>query len=288
MMNRTGTVNHIGASGTKPATYNGAHMTKTEQITNAIRNHIQTGKYPPGETLPPYSELAHHYNAGRETIARALKPLEAEGLIQPINGTGIRVRVRPPQRRLRRHTLISHDPRTGYRFPAASDGEKWIAHGTPHASWEIPPPRVAEVLGLGEGELALRRRRVMGPAGEEEPFSVTDTWLPRWVVDEVPAVGAADTGPGGFLRRLEEAGYGPLSWTQYARAGMPSVVEARLLGVSPRMPVVVLVRPGVSPSGVVVEVTVSVVASDRVELVSELVRGPSAVWPVETEVSGIG
>lgn len=260
-------------------------MSKSDTISEYIRTRIQKGEYPPGKNLPPYRELATLHNTGLDTIHRALEPLEAAGLIQPIPGSGIRVRVRPPQRRLHRGTRINHDPATGYRFPAATNGEKWIAHGTPCASWETPPPRVAALLHLDDDETAIRRRRVMSPEGEP-PFSVTDTWLPRRVVEEVPQVGEADTGPGGFLRRLEEAGHGPLSWTQYAQPGLPGEVEARLLGISVRMPVMVLVRPGVSArSGEVVEVTVTVCPGDRVELVVELERGPSAEWPVETEPS---
>lgn len=40
------------------------------------------------------------------------------------------------------------------------------------------------------------------------------------------------TGPGGYLDRLEEAGHGPIAWTEFGRARMPSREEAVLLGIS--------------------------------------------------------
>jgi GntR family transcriptional regulator len=252
------------------------------ELARELLTGIRNGLYPAGTPLPSYTALIDRLGGSRATISEAIRTLEAHGWVQPVHGKGVIVRDRAGRRRLTRGTEIVHTPEAGYRFPAAAaTGEKWIAHGTPHASLEPVPERVAGLLGLDEGTPVLRRRRVMSPEGEQ-PWSVTDTWVPPHVVAEAPQASAKDTGPGGVLRRIEEdAGHGPLTWTQYARADMPGEVEARLLGISPWSAVMELVRVGVSArTGGVVEVTVSVVASDRIELETRLVRGPSAQWPL--------
>jgi GntR family transcriptional regulator len=256
-------------------------VTRYEEIADDLRRRIESGEFPAGATLPRYEDLSTEYDTGRSTLTSALRVLEEEGYVQPVMKRGLVVRDRSTRRRLTRRTLIAHTPDGGYRFPAAEDGERWTAHGTPSATWEATPPRVAEALEVELGSPAMRRRRVMSPEGEP-PWSVTDTWIPQEITAEAPEAGQKNTGRGGVLRRIEEAGHGPLSWTEGARAAMPGREEARLLGISRHMPVMEILRVGRSArTGKVVEATLYTIPCDRIEIQAELQRGPSAEWPVD-------
>src|SRR5690606_41348469 len=90
----------------------------------------------------------------------------------------------------------------------------WQAHGRPRVSAEPIPARPAELLGVDQGTPVVRRRRVTSPAGEP-PFQIADTWIHPDAVADAPQVAERDTGPGGYLDRLEEAGHGPLGWTEH-------------------------------------------------------------------------
>ncbi len=259
----------------------GESVNRYEEIAADLRRRIESGEFPAGETLPRYEDLSAEYGTGRSTLASALRVLEEEGYVQPVMKKGLVVRDRSTRRRLTRHTVIAHTPDGGYRFPAAADGERWTAHGTPSASWEATPARVAEAFGVEPGSPAMRRRRVMSPEGEP-PWSVTDTWIPQGIVSEAPQTGEKNTGRGGVLRRIEEAGHGPLAWSERARAAMPGREEARLLGISRHMPVLEILRVGRSArSGEVVEATLYTIPCDRIEIEADLQRGPSAQWPVD-------
>ncbi len=96
------------------------------------------------------------------------------------------------------------------------------------------------------------------------------------------------TGPGGYLDRLEEAGHGPITWTELGRVRMPSREEGALLGISTAVPVLELTRVGASArTGNAIEATVCVIPGDRVELVAVLEREQSAQWPATSPTPGV-
>lgn len=230
--------------------------------------------------MPTYEDLATRYSTGSATIQAALAVLRREGLISVTRRRGIIVRGRPPRRQVERGALVRRDPRRGYIMPAAARAdEPWQTHGRPRASTAPIPARPAELLGVDQGAPVVRRRRVTSPAGEP-PYQIADTWVHPAIVAEVPRVAAPDTGPGGYLDRIEEAGHGPLSWTEYTQTRMPTAEEARLLGMPDALPVLEIARVSTSArTGQPVEVTVCVIPADRVELVTRLRRAPSARWP---------
>jgi GntR family transcriptional regulator len=125
------------------------------------------------------------------------------------------------------------------------------------------------------------------PTGEP-PFQLVDTWIHPDAVADAPQVAEPNTGPGGYLDRLEQAGHGPITWTEIARVRMPSREEAALLGISTAVPVLELTRVGTSArTGAAIEATVCVIPGDRVELVTVLQREPSAKWPIRPATPGV-
>lgn len=256
--------------------------TRYPEIAADLRRRIETGEYPEGSKLPGYESLTKTYGVGRGVIQSALAVLEAEGLITVVKKRGILVRNRGERRRVKRGNFVTRNPRIGYVFPAAArPDEPWGPHGQPRAAEAPIPGRVAQLLGVEPEGLVLRRRRVTSPVGEP-PFQLVDTWIHPDAVAEVPQVAEPSTGPGGYLDRLEEAGHGPISWQEVGRVRMPDPEEARLLDMPAAMPVMELSRIGNSArTERAIEVTVCVIPADRVELITELRRGPSAHWPVD-------
>lgn len=74
-------------------------------IAAKIRTRIVAGEWEPGARLPTLDALASEYGANRDTVARAISTLEAEGFVWAVQGRGVTVRhgtIRP-----RRHAEIS-------------------------------------------------------------------------------------------------------------------------------------------------------------------------------------
>jgi DNA-binding GntR family transcriptional regulator len=255
-------------------------MARSADIAANLRHKIETGEYRPGDRLPGYTELTAAYATSKETIASALRKLQEEGLITVTKKRGTYVRVQGSRRRVERGRLVTRAKGGGYVFPAAAHAdEKWDTHGQPKASVVPVPADVAEFLGVDADSPVVRRRRVTSPPGEP-PFQIADSWIHPDAVAEAPQAAEPQAGPGGYLDRLEEAGHGPISWTEVSRIRMPSSEEARLLDTPATMPVLVVFRVGTSArTEQPVEVTVCVIPGDRVELINELRRAKSAGWP---------
>jgi len=260
-----------------------------QQVADDLRARITGGEWPPDTTLPRQADLATHYGVDKRVISDAIAVLETEGLVRAVRRRGTVVQPPVARRRIRRGTQVTRDTNhavggasSGYNFPAAQ-AEAWQLHGKPRRDTLPIPPRPAELLDVPAGGPVLRRRRVTSPVGEP-PFQLADTWIHPDAVADAPQVAEADTGPGGYIDRLEEAGHAPITWEEITRARLPSAEEASLLSISPRMPVFEIARIGTSArTRRPVEITVCVIPADRVELSSRLQRAASAAWPRPTD-----
>ncbi|MFI9186823.1 GntR family transcriptional regulator [Streptomyces goshikiensis] len=255
--------------------------TKWRQIAADLREKIESGTYAPGDTLPQLKAYAAELGVHHETVRAAYKELEKEGLVRTVQRRGSVVLQPPVRRRITRGVTVTRDPARGYVFPAASrPDEPWEAHGRPFRK-ELPAPiQVTVEFQLASGAKVLRRRRVTSPAGEP-PFQLVDTWISPAAVADAPRVAEPSPGPGGYLDRLEEAGHGPIEWTETSRIRMPDREEAKLLEIAQSIPVLESTIIGTSSrSGLPIEVTIRVIPGDRVELSGKLQRGESAQWPV--------
>lgn len=250
------------------------------EIADDLRRRINGGEWPPGATLPGYAGLTAEYGVGRGVIGDALAILETEGLISVVKRRGITVRERGGRRRVQRGSLVTRDPARGYVMPAAAaPDEPWQTHGTPRRDTVPITDRAAELLGLEPGTPVVCRSRVTSPVGEP-PFQLVVTWIHPQGVTDAPRVAEKDTGPGGYLDRLEEAGHGPLTWVEYERVRMPAPDEARQIKMPRGMPVMEIARVGTSGlTDAPIEVTICVIPADRVEIVRPLRRARSAQWP---------
>jgi GntR family transcriptional repressor for pyruvate dehydrogenase complex len=75
----------------------GASPKLYQRVANSIVAEIRSGKYPPGERLPPERELAEELGVSRPTLREALIALEIRGIVEARRGSGIYVvEIAPP------------------------------------------------------------------------------------------------------------------------------------------------------------------------------------------------
>src|SRR6266536_603586 len=238
-------------------------------IAASMRERILAGEWEPGTTLPRIADLASGYEVNRDTMGRAIAVLESEGLVWAVARRGTIVRhglVRPRRQRgnLVKGNLVGGSP--GYSFPAASGQEVWHHHMPPAAGPRpLTDPRIAQMLSVEPGSMIMCRHRVTGPV-TEPPYQISDSWIHPRGVAEVPEVADQEPAPSAWIYRLEQAGHGPIEWTETHRARMPTQQEAAELQIPLVLPVLEIVRVGRSArDGKAIEVTTYVIPSDRVE-----------------------
>jgi DNA-binding GntR family transcriptional regulator len=54
-----------------------------------LRSRLASGEWAHGQQLPPVAELAEHYAVASRTVARALRRLADEGLVQIVPRWGV-------------------------------------------------------------------------------------------------------------------------------------------------------------------------------------------------------
>ena len=58
------------------------------RVAGTLAGEIQSGKYTPGKRLPSIHELCQETGLSRQTIGKALRLLESEGLVERVPGLG--------------------------------------------------------------------------------------------------------------------------------------------------------------------------------------------------------
>ncbi|MGW4527862.1 GntR family transcriptional regulator [Amycolatopsis sp. NPDC004378] len=245
-----------------------------EAIAGELRTGILDGTYPPGSTLPRLTDLLERFGVAKETVQKAIKVLADEGLVEPIRRRGTVVRGAPVRELIVRERQVFRDER-GYFFDPAA--QNWVAVEEPVVRTAPPPPDLLGLLGTEPGQAVVTRDRVMGDPQTRDPHHVSVSYLPPWLVDQLPVLGESETGPGGIYDRMEESGFGPLAWDERVGARAPSARERELWSLAPGTPVLRLVRIARSPAGQVCEVNETIVPADRYEIGYPLDRTESAV-----------
>jgi DNA-binding transcriptional regulator YhcF (GntR family) len=87
----------------------------TEQIVAGIRIAIATGTVRPRDELPPVRQLANDLGINLNTVARAYRALEGQGLVATARGRGTRVTA---DREMRPETAAQRRRRIGKRVRA--------------------------------------------------------------------------------------------------------------------------------------------------------------------------
>lgn len=159
--------------------------------------------------------------------------------------------------------VITRDARSRYRTTqreeagahGAYEGELRRSGGSPRSDVTVTrvaaPAYVAELLGEG-GDVVLRARRMFDG---DKLIQLADTYIP---VDVAQAAGIeqVDTGVGGIISRMREAGYDQgEEATEDVELRESTEAEAEALGLQPGELVLSITHVGRTEDGRVVEVT---------------------------------
>lgn len=248
-------------------------MVMWQDVADTLREAIARGDYPPGTTIPKETELMATHSVGRETVRRAIIQLTAEGMLVPVRRRGTVVRDWPARTQLTRSRLVYRDE-LGYYFDNAAQG--WRALQPPSVIRGPVPFDVAAQLGLAPGTEVIIRDRIMGDPATGRPAQLATSYIPADLADELPVLAARDTGRGGIYDRLEEAGLGPILWTESITTRPPTMSEVRRLGMTAGVALLRIVRLATSAAGRPLEVNDTRMNGDEFEISYPLRRHPSA------------
>jgi DNA-binding transcriptional regulator YhcF (GntR family) len=76
----------------------GSRLPESEQLVGALRRRIDAGSLAPGERLPPVRALADELDLSPNTVAKAYRALEREGVLVTRGRRGTFVAESPPAR----------------------------------------------------------------------------------------------------------------------------------------------------------------------------------------------
>ncbi len=197
------------------------------RVKQHLKDQLAGGRFPPGALMPSEAELVAQFGVSRMTVNRALRELQAEGLVDRVQGVGT---FAAPLHRVS-STLTIRD----LHEEIAARGHRY--HAVVHVSRrEKAPAALAVRLGLAEGDAVFHTLIVHHEDGV--PIQCEDRYVNPACAPGYLDVDFTQTTPTQYL--LEVA---PLWQAQYAiEAALPSAEEARLLGIRPGDPCLVVVR----------------------------------------------
>ena len=197
------------------------------RIKQALKDGLAAGAWAAGEQMPSEAELVAQHGVSRMTVNRALKELQAEGLVERVQGVGtFAARLHRVSSTLTLRDLHEEIESRGHRHHAHVDEQRRVRSGT----------AVATALGLPIGAPVFHTVIVHHENGV--PVQVEDRWVnpacsPSYLDHDFTATTATQV-----LFETTE-----LWRAQYTiQAERPSVREARLLQVDPAEPCLVVTR----------------------------------------------
>jgi len=138
-----------------------------EQISDYLREQIETGQYEVDEQLPSEKQLGTTFDVSRVTVRRALQTLEHEDYIYRRQGLGSFVKERHETQGLVRLTDFAQD-----MAQAGLEASSRVTHFEP----ERVPGYVASRLDQELDARVVRLDRLR--LGDEEPIAFDRTWMP--------------------------------------------------------------------------------------------------------------
>ncbi|MFI1481504.1 GntR family transcriptional regulator [Streptomyces sp. NPDC020747] len=241
---------------------------KWRELADRFAEQIRSGEYAPGAQLPQIRDLVKEGEGSKDTVHKAYKALEAQGLVTSSRGHGTVVRQQTPLKRLGIARYDKAKWRDGDEVAFIADR---VASGrayrrneqTQSISRVAAPPLVAEAHGLPEGAEVYARARLV-KEGTQPTHTLTSYYRPEHVegtriVDPTPG----PAGRGGGFRVLYDAGYEIDHMKEELFARVPSEEEVQLLQLSPGEWVVELHRTTYTADGTVVEFAMGVHAATR-------------------------
>lgn len=162
------------------------------QIARHYRQQIERGELQPGQLLPSVRAMADHWKVAHTTANRALRTLQAEGLVQSTSGLGTVVTAGSPTA----ESLVTHLRETGSFYPP---GYRSVITGAQVIPATAP---IADALGLEADDLVIARSRIAYDAAGV-PIEYSTNYVRGEFADEVPALLVSEPIQNGMLGYLE-------------------------------------------------------------------------------------
>ena len=192
-----------------------------------LKAELQQGRWPTGALMPSEAALVAQFGVSRMTVNRALRELQAEGLIHRVQGVG---------------TFAAQLNRVSSSLTIRDIHEEILARGhTHHATVhlvkdEIASANVAQRLGVATGARVFHTLIVHHENGV--PLQCEDRYVNPECAPDYLSVDFTQMTPTHYL--LDVA---PLWEAHFSvEAGLPSAREARLLGLKQTDPCLIVSR----------------------------------------------
>jgi GntR family histidine utilization transcriptional repressor len=207
-------------------------MTSTTQapysrVKKYLKSGLASGQWVPGDQMPSEAELVAQFAVSRMTVGRALRELQAEGLVTRVQGVG---------------SFAAHLSRVSSTLTIHDLHDEIVARGHTHqasvviAQAEPAGAALAAQLGVQAGSQVFHTLIVHSENGV--PLQCEDRYVnPACAPDYLKADFQKIT-PTQYL-----LGVAPLWEAQYAiEAAAPTAQEAQLLGIGVQDPCLIVVR----------------------------------------------
>ncbi len=235
---------------------NQAGLAVWKRIEIALRAEIERGDLAPAAQLPTEAQLAARFGVNRHTVRRAIEEMSRAGLVRVEQGRG---------------SFVAEDV-LDYAVAARTRFSEWIRRHNKEPSGEVLNLRetsadaaIAAGLGITRGGAIIQMER-LGLA-DGRPVSLAMHSFP---VARFPGLLAALQTGHGISTALAACGladYRRLSTRVTAR--LPNAREANLLRLARSQPLLVAENTNIDPKGAVVEFTIGVYPTPRVQIVFE-------------------
>lgn len=246
------------------------------EVRDALRQRIEGGEYQPGSKLPRLQELMDEYGVrSRSQLDRALRELEAEGLIIAIQGSGIYVRARHLVKRdLAAGTRMEYEraisgQKAGGLFELMTGTETGKLTVTTDYEWVEASSRIARLLEIDpETETLVRTFKY---AIDGSPHQIARSYLPADTARRAGLTSPESEQVGiGTIAHLYSIGIEVVRVEITLETRMPTAAEVRELAIPRGTPVYEHTRVMFSTEQGPVEVSTGLVPGDRVAYVIDV------------------
>jgi GntR family transcriptional regulator, histidine utilization repressor len=204
-----------------------AALARYAQVKQHLLAELSRGRFPPGALMPSEAELVAQFGVSRMTISRALRELQAEGLVERVQGLG---------------TFAAPLHRVASQLTIRDLHEEIVERGHRHHAQvvlcreELSPAALAAQLGLAPQATVFHSLIVHHENGV--PLQCEDRYVNPACAPGYLRVDFSTTTPTHYLFDVTA-----LWRAQYSiEAALPTAQEAELLGITPQEPCLVVVR----------------------------------------------